>query len=51
VFIGYNNLSKAYIIFQPQNGKILVNKDVNFMEDKQWKWEELEKKQESSTKK
>jgi hypothetical protein len=35
VFIGYNSLSKAYIIFQPQNGKILVNKDVNFMEDKQ----------------
>jgi len=35
VFIRYNSPSKAYIIFQPQNGKILVNKDVNFMEDKQ----------------
>jgi hypothetical protein len=35
VFIRYNSPSKAYIIFQPQNGKILVNRDINFMEDKQ----------------
>ena len=40
VFIGYNNSSKAYRIFQPQNGKILVSKDVKFMEDRQWNWEE-----------
>ena len=40
VFIGYNSPSKAYRIFQPQNGKVLVSRDVNFMEDKQWKWEE-----------
>jgi hypothetical protein len=38
VFIGYNSPSKAYRIFQPQNKKkILVSRDVNFMEDKQWK--------------
>ncbi|PON60646.1 LOW QUALITY PROTEIN: hypothetical protein TorRG33x02_284510 [Trema orientale] len=28
VFIGYSNSSKAYRIFQPQNGKILVSRDV-----------------------
>jgi hypothetical protein len=33
VFIGYNNSSKTYKIFQPQNEKILVNRDVNFMKD------------------
>jgi hypothetical protein len=44
VLIGYNSPSKAYGIFQPQNGKILVSRDVNFMEDKQWKWKEPEEK-------
>ena len=39
VFIRYNNTSKAYRIFQPQNGKILVSRDVKFMEEKQWSWE------------
>jgi hypothetical protein len=34
VFIRYNSPLKAYKIFQPQNEKILVSKDVNFMEDK-----------------
>ena len=45
VFIRYNNTSKAYRIFQPQNGKILVSRDVKFMEEKQWSWEESIKKQ------
>ena len=34
VFIGYSNTSKAYRIFQPHTGKILVSRDVKFMEDK-----------------
>ena len=45
VFIGYSNSSKAYRIFQPQNGKILVSGDVKFMEDRQWNWEESIKMQ------
>ena len=45
VFIGYSNSSKAYKIFQPQNGKILVSKDVKFMEDRQWNCEESIKMQ------
>lgn len=40
IFVGYSNTSKAYRIFQPQNGKIIVSRDVKFMEDKQWIWEE-----------
>ena len=40
VFIGYNNSSKAYKIFQPQNGKILISRDVKFIEDRQRNWEE-----------
>ena len=49
VFIGYSSPSKAYKIFQPQNGRILVSRDVNFMEDQQWKWEQSEEQMESST--
>ena len=45
VFIGYSNSSKAYKIFQPQNGKILVSRDVKFIEDRQWNWEESIKMQ------
>ncbi|KAJ8771243.1 hypothetical protein K2173_026131 [Erythroxylum novogranatense] len=40
VFVGYSSTSKAYKIFQPQNGKIIVSRDVKFMENKQWSWEE-----------
>ena len=45
VFIGYSNTSKAYRIFQPQNGKILESRDVKFMEDQQWSWDEPIRKQ------
>ena len=48
VFIGYSNTSKAYRIFQPQNGKILVSRDVKFMEDQQWSWDEPIRKQQPS---
>jgi len=34
VFIDYN--SKAYKIFQPQTGKILIIRDVHFIEDENW---------------
>jgi hypothetical protein len=51
VFIGYSSPSKAYRIFQPQNRRILVSRDINFMKDKQWKWEQPEEKLESSTEK
>ena len=36
IFIGYSTLSKAYGIFQPQSGKILISRNVVFMEDEAW---------------
>ena len=33
IFIGYSTTSKAYIVFQPQTGKILIGRDVHFAED------------------
>ena len=44
IFIGYSDSCKACRNFQPQNGKVLVSRDVNFMEDLQWNWEESTKK-------
>ena len=38
IFIGYNTLSKAYRIFQPQSGKILISRTVVVMEDEAWDW-------------
>ncbi|KAA0037127.1 gag-pol polyprotein [Cucumis melo var. makuwa] len=35
VFIGYSSISKAYKIFQPQTGKIVVSRDVHFVEDEE----------------
>ena len=35
IFIGYSTTSKAYKVFQPQTGKILISRDVHFVEDKQ----------------
>jgi len=34
IFIGYSLQSKAFRIFQPQTGKILVSRDVDFVETK-----------------
>ena len=40
IFIGYNTTSKAYKIFQPQTGKIVVSRDVHFAEDEEWSWDD-----------
>ena len=37
IFIGYSNISKACRIFQPQTEKIIISRDVVFMEEDQWK--------------
>jgi len=36
ILIGYSSVVKAYKIFQPQNSKIIVSRDVHFMEDEEW---------------
>jgi len=43
IFIGYSLVAKAYKVFQPQTGKIVINWDVHFMEDEEWKWEDVKK--------
>ncbi|RDX79373.1 hypothetical protein CR513_40217, partial [Mucuna pruriens] len=45
IFIGYSTISKAYRIFQPQTGKILISRDVHFMEDEKWCWSDSKKNQ------
>ena len=42
IFVGYSTISKAYRVFQPHTRKILVSKDVHFIEDEKWNWEEAE---------
>nr|KYP43525.1 Retrovirus-related Pol polyprotein from transposon TNT 1-94 [Cajanus cajan] len=49
IFIGYSTVSKAYKIFQPQIGSIVVSRDVHFVEDEEWKWDEAKKKIQSVT--
>ena len=36
IFIGYSTVEKAYKIFQPQTGKIVISRDVHFVEDEEW---------------
>ena len=36
IFVGYSSISKAYKIFQPNIKKILVSRDVHFMENGEW---------------
>ena len=42
VFIGYATQSKAYRLYNPLTGKIIVNRNVVFDEDAGWVWEECE---------
>jgi hypothetical protein len=34
IFIGYSLVAKAYKVFQPQTGKIVISRDVHFMKMK-----------------
>jgi len=38
IFIGYSLHSKAYRIYQPQTKKIVISRDVVFMEEDHWDW-------------
>ena len=33
IFVGYSSSSKAYKVYQPQTGKLIVSRDVFFNED------------------
>jgi hypothetical protein len=36
-------VAKAYKVFQPQTGIIVISRDVHFMEDEEWNWEDVKK--------
>ncbi|KAF7823103.1 Copia protein [Senna tora] len=38
IFIGYSMHSKAYRIYKPQTKKIVISRDVVFMEEDHWDW-------------
>nr|KYP73058.1 Retrovirus-related Pol polyprotein from transposon TNT 1-94 [Cajanus cajan] len=38
IFIGYDEKSKAYKLFDPDNKKVVVSRDVHVEETKQWCW-------------
>ncbi|WVY92614.1 hypothetical protein V8G54_031702 [Vigna mungo] len=43
IFIGYSTVNKAYKIFQPQTRKIIISRDVHFLEDEEWNWNDKRK--------
>ncbi|RDX71967.1 hypothetical protein CR513_48614, partial [Mucuna pruriens] len=42
VFIGYDANSKGYKLYNPNNGKMIVSRDVEFDEEEAWNWEKEE---------
>ena len=44
IFVGYSSISKAYRVFQPNTRKFLISRDVQFMENEQWNWNDTENK-------
>ncbi|GMI88485.1 hypothetical protein HRI_002517800 [Hibiscus trionum] len=42
VFIGYDSNSKGYKLYNPNNGKIIISRDVEFDKQASWNWEAQE---------
>ncbi|KAK3042430.1 hypothetical protein RJ639_000154 [Escallonia herrerae] len=38
IFIGYDQSSKGYKLYNPSNGKIVISRDVEFDEESSWEW-------------
>jgi hypothetical protein len=38
IFVGYNDVFKAYKVYHPQTQKMFITRDVLFHEEKQWDW-------------
>ena len=38
IFVGYSSTSKAYKIYLPQSNKVIVSRDVKFLESDSWNW-------------
>jgi predicted aspartyl protease len=43
IFVGYSSSSKVYRIYLPQSNKVIVSRDVKFLESNSWNWEDCEK--------
>ena len=43
IFIGYSPISKAYRVFQPHTSRVIGRRDVHFVGNEQWNWEEMTK--------
>jgi len=48
IFVGYDEKSKAYKLFDPVNNKVVVSRDVHVEETKAWSWSNLTKEGTSS---
>ena len=44
IFIGYDSSSKGYKLYNPNNKKMVVSRDVVFDEERQWDLETYEKR-------
>ena len=44
MFVGYDASSKGYTLYNPNNNKVMVSRDVEFDEKASWNWEALEEK-------
>lgn len=40
IFVGYNTISKAYKVFQPQIESMVINRYVHFVKNEEWNWEQ-----------
>ncbi|KAF2284885.1 hypothetical protein GH714_031901 [Hevea brasiliensis] len=47
VLLGYEEGSKAYRVFDPRKGKVLISRDVVFEEGASWPWQNSKQKEES----
>ena len=48
VFISYDSRTKGYKLYDPRNGKVTLNKDVEVNEDRTWEWKAQEEWNNSS---
>ena len=40
IFVGYNNVTKGYRVFQPQTKKVIVSRDIKFIETEKWNFKD-----------
>ena len=42
IFVGYDDKSKAYRLYNPKENKVEISRDVQFDEENSWKWSQGE---------